>query len=342
MCGLAGLGIGCAVAPACPKALLRRPPSEPGAAAPPPRSPLDSWNLRSSVRNRPHPQLGPADDAAFPAGLVPVARHPLVLEAPPDVRRRTLARHLFRYLHFTAVLEHLVVNRTALAFAHQVSGFTVPDRMRLDAFKIYCDEAYHALVAAELATAVAEREGLQVDWTATPYFLRRLGRLVEDAGPELAPVVELLFVVCSETLISGTLSQAAEAPSLSAPVRQAIGDHAHDERRHHAYFAELLERLWPQLTPSAQRRAGVVVPDLIDAFLRPDLEDYATELRGYGFGADDVAQILAESYPDAVVAADRRHMARHTVRYFAQVGALEDPATEGAFVASGLLAGATA
>jgi hypothetical protein len=191
-------------------------------------------------------------------------------------------------------------------------------------------------VAAELATAVAQQGGLTDVWRATPYFMRRLAQLIESADPDLGPVLEILFVVCSETLISGTLSEAAEAPGVMEPVRQALSDHAHDERRHHAYFAEVLRHLWPNLTRASQRRAGVYVPDLLDAFLRPDFDDARKEMLGYGLSRDAVEQIVTESYPAPAVDADRRHVARYTVRYFEEVGALDHPEVAAAFDRAGL------
>jgi hypothetical protein len=339
VCGLAGLSIGCQMAPSCPKRLLqprsetaRRNEDEIEGSGP-----LASWPGRASVRTRPHPRLGSDHNPGFPLDFVPVAGHDLVTAANAEVHRLLAARHLFRYLHFTAKLEHLVVNRTALALAHDETGFRLPTRMRLDAFKIYCDEAYHALVAAELAEDVVRRTGLDVDWRSRPYFLTRLGELCEQAGKELAPLLEILFVVCSETLISGTLTEAAGATGLSEPVRQTLQDHAHDERRHHAYFAELLTFIWSELTDAARHEVGVFVPRLVDAFLLPDLEDQKTELGGYGFRADDVERILEETYPPDLLGEQRRRVARHTIRYFERVGALEDPGTADAFHRAGLI-----
>lgn len=336
MCGLAGLSIGCGLAPTCPKSLLRE---RKAAQQPtPPVEPLASWPERASVRARPHPRYE-ADTGAplFPRALVPVVDHALVAERGEAVQRSLLAHYLFRYMQFTATLEHLVVNRTVLALAHDSIGFDVPERMRLDAYRIYCDEGYHACVAAELAHAIARTESLRCDWRDTPYFLKRLQAILADADAELRPLVEILFVICSETLISGTLSDAASAPDTAPAVRQALEDHAHDERRHHAYFAELLRAMWAQLMPSARQRAGVLVPALIDAFLRPDMDGVRRELCEHGLSADDAELVVAESYPEDVVRSDRRHVARYTVRHFQDVAALEDAATLAAFAEADLV-----
>jgi hypothetical protein len=336
MCGLAGLSIGCGLAPTCPKSLLRHPRAV--AQLSRPVEPLASWPDRASVRTRPHPRYdADVGGPLFPRALVPVVDHPLVAERGEAVQRSLLAHHLFRYMQFTATLEHLVVNRTVLALAHDSIGFDLPEGMRLDAYRIYCDEGYHACVAAELAHAIARAESLRCDWHDTPYFLERLGAILDEVDPTLRGLVEILFVICSETLISGTLSDAASAPDTAPAVRQALEDHAHDERRHHAYFAEILRAMWPQLTPSVRQRAGTVVPALIDAFLRPDMDGARRELCDHGLSRDDAECVIAESYPENVVRSDRRHVARHTVRYFQEVAALDDAATLAAFVEADLV-----
>jgi len=337
MCGLAGLSVGCGMTLTCPKTLLIDAALRSARTRSDRSSPLASWDARSSVRTRPRPAVVPGDaPLSFPRNLVPIANHEIIRD-DDALCERILARHLFRYLHFTAKLEHLVVNRTVLSLAHETIGLELPDWMRLDAHKIYCDEGYHALVAAELAATVAEQHDLAEARKATPYFMRRLAELIDSVEPDLGPLLEILFVVCSETLISGTLSHAAEAPEVPEAVREALSQHAHDERRHHAYFAELLRHIWPQLTRSSQRKAGALVPALIDAFLRPDFDDARAELRGYGLDADEVEQILAESYPAAVIDADRRHIARYTVRHFEEVGALDYPEVAASFERTGLV-----
>jgi len=272
----------------------------------------------------------------FPDDLVPVARHPLITAADGWIGEQIRARQLYRYLYFTAKLEHLVVNRTVLAIAHGTTGFDLPEWMELDAYKIYVDEGYHAFVAADLAKQVASRSHAGRSWARTPYFLSRLQRILQDAGPELAPLFEMLFVVISETLISGTLSQAASL-DVSPAIRDALGDHARDERRHQVYFSWFLRAIWPQLSVAAQRQGAVAVPELIDTFLRPDREAAHEELQAVGFGSDDAAQIVAESYPDEVVAADRRHFSRYTIRLFEEVGALSDSQVSDAFQTAELL-----
>ncbi|WP_380282914.1 diiron oxygenase [Kitasatospora purpeofusca] len=360
MCGNAGLFIGCAALSYCPQALLTGPTdpvadAAPGSGAPPAagsappqppgadgqdgyRSPFGSWYERSAVRSTPRREI-PAEhgnDRFFSADLVPVARHPLVQGLPRPVHDQVLIQHLYRYLDFTAKLETLVVNRTAVGIAQGSVGLPLPDAMRIDAYRIYCDEAYHALFSADLAQQVRQRTGIAPLLPAEPFFLRRLRALTADGRQDLAALVELLFVTVSETLISASLSEVPNDPMVVPAVSESIRDHAMDEGRHHAYFAAFLHHLWGSLDIRQRQRAALLVPDLIDAFLQPDREAVRAELAGYGLTTDESYQVVAEVFTDEVVAQHTAATARQTVRHFAGLGVLDVPEVQERFLASGL------
>lgn len=341
MCGTAGMFVGCAAVSFCPRALLAPKP------APVPegdeyRSPFGSWYERSSVRVAPRRVLGDGDGARhfFSPDMVPVARHPLVERMPPAVFREVLLQHLYRYLDFTAKLEYLVVNRTVAGIAHGSVGVELPEEMRFDALKIYCDEAYHALFSADLARQARDLSGVAPVLPAEPFFLRRLREIQEGSPPEFRPLVELVFVIVSETLISATLADVPVDETVVPAVREVIRDHAVDEGRHHAYFAAFLRILWGQLDERARDFTARVAPSLIDAFLRPDFDAVRAELRGYGLDADEAEQVVAEVYPDEVVREFFRTTAQQTVRYFHALGVLGRPGVAEEFARLGLVDGA--
>ena len=337
MCGIAGLFSGCAAFATCPLEALRAPAApEEGTAY---RSPLASWHERASVRRAPRRILDTngARHLLFSPEMVPLATHPLVLASPPARSRRCSPSAFYRYLDFTTKLEHLVVNRTVAGIAHDEVGFEVPDEMAFDAYKIYCDEAYHALFAADLLRQARALSGITPLLEPQPYFIQRLRAIQAAVGQGLEPLVELLFVVCSETLITASLASMPDNPSVVEAVRDIVRDHAHDEGRHHAYFTAFLRILWLNLTPAMRREMGVLIPDLIDAFLRPDVTVLRVELAGYGLSCDDAEQVLAEVYADDVMRPSWAATASQTVFHFAEIGALDDPATRDAFAGRGFL-----
>ncbi|MFE2205069.1 diiron oxygenase [Streptomyces rubiginosohelvolus] len=348
MCGTVGLFLGCSAVSFCPKRVL----ADSGIASDDGtgnlaesteedtyRSPFQSWYERSTVRRAPRRVLSDqqAGQYYFAPELVPLARHSLVTELRPELFDQVLVRQLLRYLHFTSVLENVVVNRTVLGIANGSIGIPLPDAMRLDAYKVYCDEAYHALFSVDMAQQVREATGIGSDDTAEPFFLWRLRALLEEAPHDLAPLVEMLFVVVSETLISAQLSEIPSSKQLVPAVRDVVRDHAVDEGRHHAYFAMFLRHLWGSLDAAQRRAAALYVPRLIRLFIDPDEPATHAELLSYGLSRDEAHRVVGELFPEHVVAAHARATARQTVQYFVDLDVLDHAQVHEEFVRTGLL-----
>lgn len=347
MCGIVGLFVGCSAMAFCPRAQLAADGPDPEAEvdADDPQSdyqsPLRSWHEGAAVRSRPRRtiQSTESDRYYFSPDLVPLARHPIIRDLRPDLFREVLIQHLYRYLDFTAKLESLVVNRTVLGIAHDRVGVAVPEEMRYDAYKIYCDEAYHTLFSMDLARQVRQETAVRPRLPREPYFIQRLRKVQEAQPGSERALVELLFVIVSETLISATLASIPDDGSVVSAVRETTRDHALDEGRHHAYFAIFLRYLWGQLDDARRRRAACLVPALIDAFLRPDTPAARAELAGYGISRNDAEKVVAEVYAEDVVRAHTATAARHVLRYFADLGVLDDAEAAEEFERYGLLNG---
>lgn len=319
MCGTVGLFTGCAAAAFCPARALRRD----GAGAPGYRSPFATWDRSASVRANPRRVLEPTGLDLFPADLVPVAGHPLVRRLRPELRRQLLTQQLHRYLGFTAQLEYLVVNHVVLGIAHGSIEVPVPDEMRFDALRIYTDEAYHALFSVDLGRQVTALTGV-APRGGRPFFLTRLDGL-KARHPSRSGLVDLLFTIVSETLISATLTDVARSSAVEPSVADLVRDHAVDEGRHHAYFAQYLRHLWAALDADERRFAACLFPELIDVFLRPDTADVGEELLGYGLSRDDVEEVLADTFDEQVQAAYSRATAARLLGYLDEIGVLDDP-----------------
>lgn len=331
MCGSVGLFIGCAALSGCPRHLIEesvtRPSAESGADADTYRSPFARWDDRSSVRSAPR-QIYTLDDAQLPpiaTELVPVADDPRVRALPNPRQRTVLLRHLYRYLRSTVALESLVVNRVVLGIANGWVGVELPREMRLDAYKIYCDEAYHALFSADLCQQIEAATGMPAEYDERPYFLTRLeDLLVNHPDPVQRPMIELLFVIVSETLISATLADWQSASPMASSVRGTLRAHAVDEGRHHAYFARFLRRMWPQLSAAEQRLAGRMVPRLIDIFLAPDSAATCADLVAAGLSRDEAEAVVTDIFAPERIAAQQNEVGRQTLQHFAELGAFSD------------------
>lgn len=340
MCGTVGLFTGCAAAAFCPLSQLNRKAAGPAgsvAELPPYRTAFANWDRRASVRSSPRRILPEDIGDPFPVDLVPVAKHELVKGLRPEFFRRLITQQLYRYLHFTAKLEFMVVNYVVLGISQGSIHVPIPDQMRFDALKIYCDEAYHGYFSVDLMRQVQERTGIVPAVPDEPYFLRRLSALKARHKPDQAGFIDLLFTIVSETLITASLTEISKSRDVTEAVVEVLNDHALDEGRHHAYFASYLTYLWASLDRAERTFAGRLFPELIDIFLNPDLPSIGSELRGYGLGADEVARVLAEVFSPQVQGEYKRATASKLLGYLQEIEAFAEPGARDEAQSRGLL-----
>jgi hypothetical protein len=277
------------------------------------------------------------DGYFFPPDLVPSTSHPLVTDRGPATVQRLLTHRLYDYLHFTTELEQVAVIPVTMMISREKMELPLPLDMLTDAFKITTDEAWHAQFSNQLIRRV-ETDSHVAPWLPPePQFRQRLRAVTQGLEPNLRSLQSVLFALVSETLISSTLTILPKDCRLPCYVRSTIADHAEDEGRHHAYFRSFLYYIWPALSADIRREVGPLLPDLIFAFLEPDYRATAYALNEVGLTATQIDQVLSEAYPRCDVVASVAAAARSTIRYFADVGVLEDPLTRDRFLSSGLV-----
>jgi hypothetical protein len=293
-------------------------------------SPFRSWHSRSSVRTKPRRAIEEEEPSAlvyFPPELVPVSQHALVQGLGPDTVNRVLIQQLHTYLEFTSELEVGAVNPVTAMISRRRSGFDLPETMVEDAYKIYTDEAWHAQFSDDLGRQVAVKTGVGPSVFEEPNFFRKLKGFQLELGPDEQRLVMIFFTIVSETLISASLSGIPTNPRVVEAVRELVADHAQDEGRHAAYFGRLLEFTWPRLNKAQRALIGPLLPEMILAFLEPDFVAIAGNLRACGLTAEQIDQVMTESYPPATVSAGIRSASKATIRHFERVGVVEDPRT---------------
>jgi hypothetical protein len=303
------------------------------------RGPLAQWYQRAGVRTgvrRMFQDETREGKVFFPAELVPYLTHDAVRELPPERHRELAVRHLYQFLLSATHLETRIVNRAAELIANNRAGLDLPASARLDAFKVYCDEGYHALYSLDLADQIAASTDIAIP--AWDY-----GGLVDglvDAGRRLLPdeprLAALLQVVVFETLITAVLNELPGDPSVVSTVRDVMRDHARDEGRHHRFFAAFFHELWAQLDTALRARVSRLLPVLIRGCLDWDTGPVRSSLRLAGLPADAAEQAVADCYGTADL--DRlRDICQATVRICTSAGVLDVPGAGEEFAAHGLI-----
>lgn len=320
MCGTVGLFAGCPGAETCVLALLKRQQPE-GEDRDDYTSALSGWYERSAVRSAPKRTLTAADALGemFSPQLVPICSHPVVQSKVPDAQRRATIQQAYRYLMYTTVLETCAVNDVTRDIMLGGSGVPVPREMRLDAFKIYTDEAYHAQFSFDLFTQICElTEEPPLDHRV-PNFLTKLHEIKAGTDRKYWRPLDYAFVFCAETLITGALHEASADVAVASTIREVLDDHARDEGRHHAYFADFFTRMWAVLERDEREIVGMHLPTLIEVFTAPDMGSISQELRSYGLDEEETMQVRSEVYSPEVLTQHLQTSARHTLRYIREV-----------------------
>jgi hypothetical protein len=301
---------------------------------------LADWDTRAGVRADPRRVVRgelEANKTFFPERLIPYLAHPVVAALPEATRREMVARHLYQYLGFTAHFEVRVVNRAAQRIADGRAGFVSAPGLRFDAYKIYCDEAYHAMYCFDMVQQVADASGIR----PLPYdfdpFLSRLDGVGARILPDEPELAKLLQVVVFETLVTAILRDVPAERTVLTPVREMVGDHARDEGRHHAYFSGFFRELWTTLDGRLRFKAAQALPELVRESLWPDDRPVRAALAAAGLDRHSVEGVLTEVYRPADVLAAIKQASRQAVRLFRQVGVLDVPGAEEAFQRAGLL-----
>jgi hypothetical protein len=300
-------------------------------------SPFERWYDIAGVRSGVRRMFTDETDAGkvfYPQYMVPYLAHEALADLPQSRRRVLTIRHLYQFLLSTTHLETRVVNTTAELIANNRAGLDLPIRMRMDAFKVYCDEGYHSLYSLDLADQIAAATGIAIPPWDYGGFVDRL----EEAGQRLMPdepaLVPLLQTVVFETLITAVLNEIPNDTSVITVVRELTRDHAKDEGHHHRFFTHFFNELWASLDHRLREPVARTLPALIQACLTWDVEPVRASLLMSGVDSATAATIVTDAYAETGSNAD---VCRATVRMFRSAGVLDVPGAEEAFATYKLL-----
>jgi hypothetical protein len=304
---------------------------------------LAMWDQVAGVRSKPRRFLGDRDPDAdqdrlyFSPELMPVLHHPRVVALGEEVQRQMLIERLYQYLDVTTWVEQGLVNQGLVQLFQARLPLRLPSHLEFDAYKIYCDEGYHALCSVDLKHQVAEETGISWPVCAEPRVLRTLDGLAHSVPAEMRGLAQLFFVVVYETLISGILARVPRDRRVVETVRRVVLDHAEDEGQHHAYFSDIFRRVWPGLEPEQRDAIGPLLAPAIVADLEPDVEAIDALLARTGLDQEERRAVIADAHPTARVQADIRRAAAATINLVRSTGGFDHLPTRAAFLACDLV-----
>ncbi len=301
------------------------------------RSPMRSWDEKAWVRagSRQTYPFEPDLDF-FPRSLVPILATSEAQALSEDQVQEILVLWLYNYLHFTVVLEVGPVNEVCQRISSAAFMDWLPNRLKEDALKIYTDEGGHAQMSKELSRSVQEFTALR-PVTGHPQFLTDLDRLKRNRLPFQSEFVTLLFVMVSETLITGSLNAIPGDTSVQRAVRDVAKDHAADESRHHSFFTQLLKIIWPRLNPVLRQEAVLLLPGLLRAFLDVDQGAVRRILQRYPIVFPEPGRTMTELVGSQSVERGLQASAKPTLTLFGRVGVFDEPGAIESFERNGFI-----
>lgn len=301
-------------------------------------SPFQTWYEVAGVRAGERRMLGSEYELAdiyYPPELAPVTNHPFVIKLGSEVRRRLLIRHLYIYLDAIERLEHEIVNTVVYKIARNKLLPDIPVSMRMDAYKIYTDEAYHMLYSADLLEQIKTLTGIE-PILAPPSFSLYVNKISQELGGNYLELIITLLSVVTETMISSILLEIPKDKRVVETVRNLIRDHAEDEGRHSKFFSMLFERYWPKLTVQERRIMGPLLPKLIVNFTRPNLAAITKVLMAEDLNEDTARGIVEECYTESSIEKSAANAAQVSVSLFNRFGVMKDSKTKDEFLRTGL------
>ncbi|QHE90798.1 hypothetical protein PI93_002420 [Pandoraea fibrosis] len=263
----------------------------------------------------PFPPLLP-DQLFFNVALMPYATHPLVCALGQAARQQLSALRLADYLNKTERVELHIVNRAVEAILNMPGIASVS---RDDLLAIYTDEGFHTWMMERFRRRLLCHTGYSLTQGASLSVARVLA-LCETVPATHREMAIVAAASVTETLITGTLRRAGACDDVYPPVRELLADHAADEMRHQAAFVRFVSEWVPLLSPGERASLNALLPDLMTAFLAPELPVWRDHLCLIGLDEADADLVIRESIDPLQVGVQMMEAALVPRRLFERLG----------------------
>ena len=263
----------------------------------------------------PFPPLRP-DHLFFNVSLMPYAMHPLVCDRGQAARQKLSALRLADYLNKTERVELHIVNR-AVEQMLDIPG--IASVSRDDLLAIYTDEGFHTWMMERFRRHLLTHTGYELTQRPSLSVVRVLA-LCEAVPATHRGLAVVAAATVTETLITGTLREAGACDDIYPPVRVLLSEHGADEMRHQAAFVRFASEWVPALSPDERAFLDALLPDLMSAFLAPELPAWRAHLCAVGLDASEADRVIHDSIDPLEVGVQMMEAALVPRRLFERLG----------------------
>lgn len=279
---------------------------------------LSYWDQRAAVRGKQRnydDYLASGGKYFFKPDLVPLLQVNEFKDCSFDVMRELQILQLSRYLYNTETMETRVINPALLA----VQELCVSSEAKINGYKIYTDEAYHALMSAEVREKLHRETNVAESYLPKSNKQNEILQTIERLPQDIKGYALVFVAAVNETLISANLSQATDANLIGA-IRDMISHHAEDEAVHHVYFSDIFAQLWPMLGKDEQKALAPIIVKAMYSFLESDADSLQADLHRFGYDGEQAFEIAKSA---ASTNSDIRQPLDGTIRMIQKAGATE-------------------
>lgn len=282
-------------------------------------SPFTTWDRHASVRsfiNSDH-EWSNYTGYWMPMTDDSILIHPLIPEA---IKQPLSACLLIGSLDFTYDLEQQLISPISSRLTCGTLLPDLPEAVKVDALKVQCDEAFHALQAQGLAQKVRQASGVNPSHVKS-HFLKFVNDVTQGSSPLSTELLLFCAVVVSETLITKSLRDDWRDSALPKEIRAFFHQHYKDEVQHSLYFAWLLHDVWSTWCTATQAAITELWPQFIDAYLDSDIDLARRSLQHFDLSAEVIEQIITDTYYQAgsPYQVQRQLSIVHTIAAFQEV-----------------------
>ena len=173
----------------------------------------------------------------IPEGVA-ILHHKDLSHLDVDQKQYLIGRFLLQFLEYGTLMEHEYVNTITADLAFGECNYKLPSSMRLDALKIYTDEAYHAFFTLEAAQDIRDYIHLPSNgaWPLKNSRLEGLRALIDSVPEQDKFLVRFGITIVSETVAAKELIENMRHVVIQ-PIVNLFADHALDEKKHCLYFS---------------------------------------------------------------------------------------------------------
>ena len=226
-----------------------------------------------------------------------ILQHPELSELTPTQQEYVKGTQLLEFVTKQTRFEVECVNWVSSRLAHGKYPFELTEQLKLDALKIYTDEAYHAYYTQKIAHQIRAFYDIGEEEIAdcVEDFYKKTEAVFASFSARHRPLSMLAFVIAGESQIVSDISETMKG-IVFEPIRAMFRDHMRDEVFHAHFFARVFKHCWPQLSEEEREIMGLSFCAAMELLGAPRTAIYHFSLGKLGYSPHEISRFIEDVY----------------------------------------------